>query len=201
MSYKSKFIALSLGLISVAAQAQLTKPAMPPALAPTAAATPATATTPPGGTQSATTTATASAPAAAPMRPAAHAPGVVTLSDVANQPDGQTSNAPVAQVSVPALVAVDGSGEAIDAARAQMRGAPQVAPVSKQSIILTRISRVGSEATAVLWIKGQHRKVATGSRALDYTIGEIKEDGVCLYSAKAKGGNKCSRLITFAKGL
>ncbi|MCY1561613.1 hypothetical protein D9M68_988990 [compost metagenome] len=60
-----------------------------------------------------------------------------------------------------------------------------------------RITRVGGEDTAVIWIKGQNRKVTTGSRVLQYAVGEIKDDGVCLYPVKGKVKDKCKTLLTF----
>jgi hypothetical protein len=111
--------------------------------------------------------------------------------------------AAAAAVDVPAITSVDGSGTPIDAARERLRGGIVISPVIERptNITLKRISRSGTEVTAILWVKGQSRKVTSGSRVLDYTVGEIKEDGVCLYTLKGKVKDKCRTMLTFIQGV
>lgn len=135
--------------------------------------------------------AVAEAPRAAP----GSAPGVVTLSEVAKQASSEPVKALAVQPApeVPAIAPVDGSG---DTARIKMRALEPV-----KSILLSRISSVDGGASAVVWVKGQHRKVAPGSRVLQYTIGEIRDDGVCLYKSGAHARDKCPTLLTFSEGV
>lgn len=192
MRFKTIILALNLSALAAVSHAQMLTPTNPaggaPVAAPTTAAIPVTA-------------ASQAAATAAPAASGPLAPGVVSLADVARQSNGQPAPAPVgAQPNpVPAITLVDGTGQPIQVARDKMRRSPDaaVAPRRNDPFYLVRISRVGGDDTAVLWIKGQHRKVTTGSRVLKYAVGEIKDDGVCIYLVKAKVKDKCKTLLTF----
>jgi hypothetical protein len=139
-----------------------------------------------------------------PVAPApAAAPDLVTLSDVAKQASAEAKAAPSqpALAEVPAITPVDGNA-ALEATRARLRAAAdrQAEPAS---VMLTRISSVDGDMRAVVWVKGQHRRLAPGAHLLQYTVGEIRNDGVCLYTAKAGGRTKdyCPKLLTFAQGV
>ena len=69
------------------------------------------------------------------------------------------------------------------------------------TISLTRISRSGDEASAVLWVQGMQRRVRTGDPVLSYIVGEIRQDGVCVYPAKGKVKDHCKTMLTFIKGI
>jgi hypothetical protein len=71
------------------------------------------------------------------------------------------------------------------------------------SIVLARISTVGADTSAVLWVKGRLRKVSSGARVLQYTVGDIRDEGVCLNrtSDAGKGRNRCQELLTFVQGI
>ncbi|MEM8515104.1 hypothetical protein RCH14_004464 [Massilia sp. MP_M2] len=160
----------------------------------------------PGQALAVTPTAVAS-PATA---PAVSTPGAVTLSDIARQ--GSATPAPTVQPQsagqVPAIAILDGNSNKIATKPVPVPTVVRVAPDT--SISLSRISRVGFDTTVVLWVKGQNRRVTTGSRVLDYTIGEIRDDGVCLYKPQTAAQikkkqvaseNRCKPFLTFAKGL
>jgi len=188
MRFKTIILALNLSALAAASHAQMLTPAKPvvgaPVAAPSAAAIPVTA---------------ASQATAAPAPSGALAPGVISLSDVARQ-SGEPARAPAGAqpTPVPAITVADGTGQPIELARDKMRPSPNAVLTSNIGPFrLVRISRVGLDDTAVIWIKGQHRKVTTGSRVLQYTVGEIKEDGVCLYPVKGKVKDKCRTLLTF----
>lgn len=194
---RSKALAIAFGLGAVATNAfgqiNAAKPLGTPSAAPVAVASSAqapAAPTTPGST-------------VAPAAPAA--PGVVTLSDMARQggePPRAAGHPPApSQTEVPAITILDGNGKPLDAARDRLRTTGSTPSAPRTNITLSRISRSGGDATAVLWVKGQHRKVTNGSRVLNYTVGEIKEDGVCLYPAKGKVKDKCRTMITFLQGV
>lgn len=146
------------------------------------------------------------APIAAPVTP-----GAVTLSDIARQ----GSAAPVSPIvqpqptsQVPAIAILDGNTNKI--ATKPIPANAMIRAASETSISLSRISRVGFDTTVVLWVKGQSRRVTSGSRVLDYTVGEIRDDGVCLYKIQtaaqtkkkqAASDNRCKPFLTFSKGL
>lgn len=136
------------------------------------------------------------APAAAPARAAAPAapPGVVTLSDVARQAPAVAEPLPVAPAA-----AADRSPEP----GLTFAPAPVLVPPPVNKILLMRISSVGADTTAVLWVRGRHRKVAAGARVLQYTVGEIRDDGVCLYQPRPDGRikDRCQEMVTFAQGV
>lgn len=193
MRFKTIILALNLSAFAAVSHAQMLTPAKPvvgaPAVAPTTDPIPATA-----ASQAATT--------AAPAPLGSLAPGVVSLADVARQSNGQPAPLPVGAQpnTVPAITLTDGTGQPIQLARDKMRRAPDSAATRRSDpFYLVRISRVGGNDTAVLWIKGQHRKVTTGSRVLKYAVGEIKDDGVCMYvvKSKVKEKDKCRTLLTF----
>lgn len=191
MRFKTLILAINLSAVATAAPAQLITPAKPAVGAPVGA--PAAPSVP-------APTATQASPNSAPNQTGSLAPGVISLSDVARQSSSEPLRAPVAAqaMQVPAITVVDGTGQPIELARDKMQqGANSGLKRNTSPFQLIRISRVGSDDTAVIWIKGQNRKVTTGSRVLQYTVGEIKEDGVCLYTVKAKIKEKCGTLLTF----
>lgn len=158
----------------------------------------------PAGTPAAPAAGPGAAPPGAPgsdARPSAMPPampGVVTLSDVARQ--APTAAPPIATPLPVAPVQSD--------VRLPEEGLPRGIPVALaprplMSIILSRISTVGADTSAVLWIKGRHRKVAPGERVLQYTVGEIRAEGVCLYQARSDGKvkDRCQEMVTFVQGL
>lgn len=137
-------------------------------------------------------------PPPAGARSTAGRPGIVTLSDVARQSEQPAPSTAQTGPEVPAITLVDSSNKAMTEARQQLRAEGALAiPAKRKEILLARISRSDYDANAVLYVKGQNRKVFSGSRVLQYTVGEIKEDGVCLYPAKGNAKNKCSTLVTF----
>ncbi|MEX5747569.1 hypothetical protein [Massilia sp. X63] len=139
---------------------------------------------------------------AAAAAPAPAAPGVVSLSDMARE----TPPVPAASISttsapeVPAITSVDGTGASINAARDRMRSAGREASKAP-TISLTRISRSGDDVSAVLWVQGMQRRVRTGDPVLTYIVGEIRQDGVCVYPAKGKVKDHCKNMLTFIKGI
>jgi hypothetical protein len=187
MRFKSIILALNLSALAATSHAQLLTPAKPAVGAPATSAIPVTAA--------------AQAPVpASPAQAGSLAPGVVSLSDVAKQSGSEPARAPAAvqPTPVPAITVADGTGQPIELARDKMRPGPGASLATNSSPFrLIRISRVGGEDTAVIWIKGQNRKVTTGSRVLQYAVGDIKEDGVCLYPVKGKVKDKCKSLLTF----
>lgn len=191
MRFKTIILALNLGALAAASHAQMLTPAKP-AVAATAGA-PATA-------------APAAAPVAASAQPSASsaaqagplAPGVVSLSDVAKQSTAAPAPTTTQPVPVPAITVTEGTGQPIELAREKFRMSSNVTRIPNPNpLSLVRLTRVGGEDTAVIWIKGQNRKVTTGSRVLQYAVGEIKDDGVCLYPVKTKAKDKCKPFLTF----
>lgn len=196
---RSNIIFTTLAVVSSLASAQQLTPQAP--LANTPVATPNTAATQvPAGISP------VRPPVASPL-----APGVVSLSDVARQPNADAAPKvgaiqPTA-AEVQAITLVDGNGQPIDAARAKLRSGSPAFPV-QSSIMLYRISNIGAEQSALLWVKGQYRRVVVGSSVLTYTVNEINDDGVCLVSkgkqptkAKAKAKqDKCAHQLTFIQG-
>lgn len=191
MRFKTLILALNLSALAAASHAQMLTPAKP------VVGTPATSPATGAGPVAATSQTTASV---AQAQSSALAPGVVSLSDVARQSSAESPRAPTATsaTQVPAITVADGTGQPIELARDKMHQVrSSVVKYNTNPLQLIRISRVGGDDTAVLWIKGQNRKVTTGSRVLQYAVGEIKEDGVCLYPVKGKGKDKCATLLTF----
>lgn len=197
MRFNLILTAIALAFCVNSLQAQQLTPDRPPV---------APGTNVPGQALAVTPTAAAS-PASA---PAASTPGAVTLSDIARQ-GSATPVAPTVQPQsagqVPAIAILDGNSNKIVTKPVPVPTVVRVAPDT--SISLSRISRVGFDTTVVLWVKGQNRRVTTGSRVLDYTIGEIRDDGVCLYKPQTaaqikkkqvKSDNRCKPFLTFAKG-
>lgn len=125
--------------------------------------------------------------------PASSAP---TLSDLARQGPATPVQAQPTQ-QVPAIAIIDTNNKA--GAKANAAGERRIEVPTK--ISLSRISRVGFDATVILWVEGQNRRVTTGSSVLEYTVGEIREDGVCMYKSKAKTKDRCKPFLTFVKGI
>jgi len=128
----------------------------------------------------------------------------MTLSDVARQAPAEGPkpvSATPALAEVPPITAVETSDKAADAARAGMASALQ--PRRALNIALYRLSTVGEDVSAVLWVKGRNRKVLPGARVLQYTVGEIRDDGVCLYKTRANGKvkDRCQQFVTFVQGV
>lgn len=185
MRFKTIILALNLSALAAASHAQVLTPAKPVVGAPAAPPAAAAAAAQP----SASSTARQAGPLA---------PGVVSLSDVARQSATAPAPATAQPIPVPAITVTDGTGQPIDLARDKIRQSSDGTRTSNTSpFFLVRITRVGGEDTAVIWIKGQNRKVTTGSRVLQYAVGEIKDDGVCLYLVKGKVKDKCKTLLTF----
>jgi hypothetical protein len=195
MRFNSILTAIVLACCANSLQAQQMTPERPPVMPGTNVPGQAVAVTP-----------TAAVPASAPVTP-----GAVTLSDIARQGSAAPAN-PIVQPQptgqVPAIAILDGNTNKI--ATKPIPANAMIRAASETSISLSRISRVGFDTTVVLWVKGQSRRVTSGSRVLDYTVGEIRDDGVCLYKIQtavqtkkkqAKSDNRCKPFLTFSKGL
>lgn len=182
MRYKLLLLALVLAFADHA----LAQPPLP-------AGTPAAPVAGPGAAPASVSGSDARQSAAAP-----NMPGVVTLSDVARQ--APTAAPPIATplpvAPVPGDVRLPDEG--------LPRGIPGgIPPRLALSIVLSRISTIGADTSAVLWVKGRHRKVAPGERVLQYTVGEIRHEGVCLYQARSDGKvkDRCQEMVTFVQGV
>lgn len=133
------------------------------------------------------------------------APGVVMLSDVAKQTPQEPTKVGAIQATVTEVQPIqvlDANGKPLDPGTAKSAVA-SIQIGARQTITLTRISTVGAAKSAVLWVKGQQRAVTSGAKVLEYTVGEIREDGVCLYSGERKGNEKfkCKTFVTFIQGV
>lgn len=197
MRSKTIILALNLGALAAVSHAQILTPVKPTVAAP--AGTPAVAA------PAAAPTGASAQPSASSAAPAGSlAPGVISLSDVAKQSTAATAPTTAQPVPVPAITVTEGTGQPIELAREKFRTSSNITGTpSPTPLRLVRLTRVGGEDTAVIWIKGQNRKVTNGSRVLQYAVGEIKEDGVCLYpvqtkaKAKGKAKDKCKPFLTF----
>lgn len=188
----TKAIIITLGLVCNLATAQQIEA---PKLRnhPTPAALPAAASS----QQSATTLPTSINAVGVQAKPA---PGVVMLSDVAKQTPAEPPKVGAIQATVAEVQPIqvlDASGKPVDA------GIQKIAAIPAHSITLTRISTVGAAKSALLWVKGQQRAVTSGAQVLQYIVGEIREDGVCLYHGGRKESVKlkCTTFVTFAQGV
>lgn len=136
-------------------------------------------------------------------------PGVLTLSEIAKQPpsSGPSSTEtpkvgaiqPIAE-DAQAITILDGKGLPATSAQGKF-GDGDTRFVRAFTITLSRISTQGADSTALLWVQGQSRRVVPGARVLQYTVGDIREDGVCLYVAKGKVKDHCAKLLTFTQGV
>lgn len=151
----------------------------------------------PSQTPTAAPTATSAPTPAGPVA-GASGNGAPTLSDLARQ--GVANPAPRAETQptqqVPAIEILDSKSKVGPKTNALIERPPAIERIS-----LSRISRVGFDTTVVLWVEGQNRRVTTGSRVLEYTIGEIREDGVCMYKSKSKTKDRCKPFLTLNKGI
>lgn len=171
-----------------------------------------------GGPKTAAPAQVAGQPAAPQVAAPTAGQGVVNLLEVAKQ----NANSPAAEkipavqatpAEAQAIMLADGHGQPIDSAKAKLQAA---AAAKQPSILLNRLSFIGDDVRAILWVKGQNRTVIRGSTVLKYTVSEIREDGVCLAHKKSeqesvekptkknkaiRQNDQCPVFVTFAQGV
>lgn len=150
----------------------------------------------------------------APTQPAAATEATIaTLADVARAKAAAAASGQLAAVGQPnssdlapragpiqsekPLAIVDGAGRVLDDAAVRLSAAATVKPKRRvqKDLELQRISSSGSARRALISVNGVGRFVDVGSQVLKKTVGEIRNDGVCLYAPPSK--DKCGQFLTF----